>query len=119
MLTWARAGWAEAKQITPVTIVRILSIRMVVAFEPPPNLKGSPLRRWAFCPRTQVTVERRLDSYPMGALASSQSVHCYSSHDVIPARLLSRRRGSGTVSLRNGDSELPQFPTIVSGTVEK
>jgi hypothetical protein len=69
------------------------------------------LTLWAFCPHTQVTVERRLDSYPMGALVSSQSVHCYSSHDVIPARLISRRRGSGTVSLRNGDFERPRLRT--------
>jgi hypothetical protein len=46
-----------------------------------------------------------------GALVSPQSVHCYSSHDVIPARLLSRRRGSGTVSLRNGDFERPRLRT--------
>jgi hypothetical protein len=43
MLTWAGAGWAEAKQITPVAIVRILSVRMVVAFELRPNLTGVPV----------------------------------------------------------------------------
>jgi hypothetical protein len=48
MLTWAGTGWAEANQISPVTIVRILSVGMVVAFklvEPRPNLTGILLRR--------------------------------------------------------------------------
>jgi hypothetical protein len=82
MLTWAGAGWAEAKQIRPVAIVRIPSVRMVVAFElvePQLDLTGFPLGCSQpfgfFCPLSLITKKRPQNPTRSGALISSRFMH--------------------------------------------
>jgi hypothetical protein len=82
MLTWAGAGWAETRQNAPVAIVRILSVRMVVAFElvePRLDLTGFLLWRskpfGLFYPLSLTTKQRPQDLRDRERLRP-RSMHC-------------------------------------------